>query len=128
MEENYVYPIKVEKEEGVYNISFVDFPDLMTCVDNEEDIITEAQELLAVPIIDYKDRNIELPKSTKNLKDSIYVQVWLPYYRTKVKEIYVKKTLTIPSWLDMLAKENKINFSATLVKGLKEELGLDKKE
>ena len=100
----------------------------MTCVDNEEDIITEAQELLAVTIIDYKDRNIELPKSTKNLKDSIYVQVWLPYYRTKVKEIYVKKTLTIPSWLDMLAKENKINFSATLVKGLKEELGLDKKE
>ncbi len=124
MEESYVYPIKVEKNDECYDISFVDFPDLMTCVENEEEIITEAQDLLGLTIIDYIDRNMELPQSTKNLKDSIYIQVWLPYYRSKVKEIYVKKTLTIPSWLDLLAKEKNINFSATLVKGLKEELGI----
>ncbi|MEI3163752.1 MAG: type II toxin-antitoxin system HicB family antitoxin [Lachnospirales bacterium] len=102
----------------------MDFPDLMSCVENEEEIIPEAQDLLGLTIIDYIDRNMELPQSTKNLKDSIYIQVWLPYYRSKVKEIYVKKTLTIPSWLDLLAKEKNINFSATLVKGLKEELGI----
>jgi antitoxin HicB len=126
MEQNYVYPIKVEKEDGFYDISFVDFPDLVTCVDDEKDIITEAQDLLALTIIDYLDRNIELPQSSKNLKDSIYIQVWLPYYRSKnkVKEVYVKKTLTIPKWLDMLAKERNVNFSAILVKGLKEELGI----
>ena len=126
MEQNYVYPIKVEKEDGFYDISFVDFPDLVTCVDDEKDIITEAQDLLALTIIDYLDRNIELPQSSKNLKDSIYIQVWLPYYRSKnkVKEDYVKKTLTIPKWLDMLAKERNVNFSAILVKGLKEELGI----
>jgi len=55
-----------------------------------------------------------------------YINVWMPYHRTKIKEVYVKKTLTIPVWLDMLAKENNINFSATLVKGLKEELGLSR--
>mgnify|MGYP000442958371 CR=1 FL=1 len=126
MEQNYVYPIKVEKEDGFYDISFVDFPDLVTCVDDEKDIITEAQDLLALTIIDYLDRNIELPQSSKNLKGSIYIQVWLPYYRSKnkVKEVYVKKTLTIPKWLDMLAKERNVNFSAILVKGLKEELGI----
>ena len=126
MEQNYVYPIKVEKEDGFYDISFVDFPDLVTCVDDEKDIITEAQDLLALTIIDYLDRNIELPQSSKNLKDSIYIQVWLTYYRSKnkVKEVYVKKTLTIPKWLDMLAKERNVNFSAILVKGLKEELGI----
>lgn len=126
MDENYVYPIKVEKEGEFYNISFVDFPDLVTCVDDEKDIITEAQDLLALTIIDYLDDNIELPECSKNLKDSIYINVWLPYYRrkSKVKEVYVKKTLTIPKWLDILARGSDINFSAILVKGLKEELGI----
>ena len=36
----------------------------------------------------------------------------------------VKKTLTIPSWLNDLAIENEINFSQILQKALKEELGI----
>jgi post-segregation antitoxin (ccd killing protein) len=40
----------------------------------------------------------------------------------KTKEVYVKKTLTIPMSLDIRARENNINFSATLVKGIKDEL------
>ena len=35
-----------------------------------------------------------------------------------------QKTLTIPQRLDLLAKEKNINFSAVLVNGLKQELGL----
>ena len=38
--------------------------------------------------------------------------------------INVKKTLTIPKWLDEMAKAKNVNFSAILVKGLKAELGL----
>ena len=30
MEENYVYPIKVEREEKFFNISLLDFPEVMT--------------------------------------------------------------------------------------------------
>ena len=41
------------------------------------------------------------------------------------KEIYVKKNVTIPQWLDILAKENKVNYSAALVKGLKIALGME---
>ena len=36
----------------------------------------------------------------------------------------VKKTLTIPSWLNDLAMENNINFSQLLQKALKKELGI----
>lgn len=36
----------------------------------------------------------------------------------------VKKTLTIPSWLNDLAIENNINFSQTLQEAIKEKLGL----
>ena len=56
--------------------------------------------------------------------DVIYIHVWLPYFRNATKEIYVKKNVTIPQWLDLLAKESNINYSAALVKGIKQELGI----
>jgi predicted RNase H-like HicB family nuclease len=126
MEENYVYPIKVEREEKFFNISLLDFPEVMTCVEDEKDVVPEAQDLLALTIIDYKDRNIELPKRTENAEGCLYVQVCLPYYRSKVvKETRVRKSVTVPRWLDMLAKERNINFSETLTNGLKRKLGID---
>lgn len=47
------------------------------------------------------------------------------YCRKIAKEVYVKKNVTIPQWLDILAKERKINYSAALVKGIKMELGIN---
>ena len=56
----------------------------------------------------------------------VYVNLWMPYHRSTIKETYVKKTLTIPAWLDILAKQQNVNFSAVLVAGLKEVLGLSR--
>ena len=55
----------------------------------------------------------------------IYIHIWLPYYRNISKEVYIKKNVTIPQWLDILAKRKKINYSAALVKGLEHELEKD---
>ena len=42
-----------------------------------------------------------------------------------MKIAYTKKTLTIPNYLDMLAKNKNINFSQVLQEALKKELGLN---
>lgn len=134
MEENYVYPIKVKKEDGVFLITFPDFPDQMTDAADEAEVIRSAQEVLALCIIDNEDQGKKNPKPTGEgditLEDGekvIYVHLWMPYFRNLKKEIYVKKTLTIPQWLDIMAKENNINFSAVLVTGLKQKLGIERK-
>lgn len=132
MKENYVYPIKIEKdEEGGILISAPDFPGQMTEAKSEEDVIKSAQEMLAICIIDNEEQGKENPTPTaegdikvKEKEKIIYVHLWMPYFRNMNKEVYVKKTLTIPSWLDILAKEKNVNFSAALVKSLKEELGI----
>ena len=79
-----------------------------------------------------EDRGIENPSPsepgqivTEEGEKLIYVHLWMPYFRQIQKTIYVKKTLTIPKWLDEMAKEKNVNFSAVLVKGLKSELGMD---
>lgn len=126
MKENYIYPAKVTYEEGRCQIQFVDFPN-MVLIDEEsrEDAVRAAQESLALEIIDRENRGQDLPVPNETEIDVIYIHVWMPYYRNLTKEIYVKKNVTIPQWLDLLAKENKVNYSAALVKGLKLTLGIE---
>ncbi|MCR5587784.1 MAG: type II toxin-antitoxin system HicB family antitoxin [Lachnospiraceae bacterium] len=126
MKENYVYPISVKKvEDNLVEFTLIDFPyQVGCCEDDPNDIITSAQELIALNIMDYEDRGAELPKASLDLNDVMYIQVWLPYFRSATKVVYTKKTVTIPSWLDLLAKEKNLNFSAAMVRGIKEELGI----
>lgn len=131
MKENYVYGVVLQKEEDGYLVTFPDFPGQMTQADTEEEAIIAAQEVLALCIRDNEDLGVENPQPKKQeeieLEEGcklVYVHVWMPYFRQVQKVVYVKKTLTIPKWLDEMAKAKDVNFSATLVKGLKQELGI----
>ncbi len=132
MKNNYTYPVLLDKsEEGIINIYFPDFENMVTCIEEGGDYVNEAQDYLAMVIADYEECGKVLPESSmaekielKNRYILLYINIWMPYHRSKIKETYVKKTLTIPVWLDELAKSNNLNFSATLVKGLKEALNL----
>lgn len=126
MKENYVYPARIKKEGTAYQIEFLDFPNVnLIEAESEEEAIHSAQEHLALEILDYESRNKELPNPTENEKDVIFIHIWMPYFRNASKEIYVKKNVTIPQWLDILAKESKVNYSAALVKGIKMVLGIE---
>lgn len=131
MKENYIYAVVLQKEEDGYLITFPDFPDQMTQADTEEKAIEAAQEMLALCISDNEDLGVENPEPKKQeeikLEEGsklVYVHLWMPYFRKMQKVVYVKKTLTIPKWLDEMAKAKDVNFSSILVKGLKKELGI----
>ena len=131
MKENYIYPVIIKKEETGYEISFPDFPEQMTSANTEEEAVIAAQEVLALCISDNeemcKDNPIPTEQEIIKLNEGeklVYVHVWMPYFRQVEKVVYVKKTLTIPKWIDEMAKAKNVNFSAILVKGLKAELGL----
>ena len=131
MKESYVYPAIVGRDGKDFIISFPDFPNQVTYVDTHEEVINAAQEVLALCISDNESTGTECttPSSPESItiKDGerlVYIHVWMPYFRNIEKVVYVKKTLTIPKWLDEMAKQQNINFSATLVKGLKNRLGI----
>ena len=52
------------------------------------------------------------------------VSVDVEEYARKHFEKAIKKTLTIPAWLNDLAVKNHVNFSQTLQKALKEQLNV----
>lgn len=127
MKENYTYPAELTCKDGKVIIRFLDFQDaILIEEETQEDAIRSAQEVLALEILDYESQGKELPNPSTAKGNAIFIHIWMPYFRNASKEIYVKKNVTIPQWLDLLAKENKINYSAALVKGIKAELGIEK--
>lgn len=125
-----MYPVIFDYSEADFvNIIIPDFEGAISSALRDSDVIKEAQDFLALNIVDYEQSSKALPEYSMNVESNndqkvIYVNVWMPYHRSTVKEVLVKKTLTIPSWIDILAKQERINFSAVLVRALKEKLNI----
>ena len=69
-------------------------------------------------------RKITGLKQSKNQFIS-FVSIDMEDYRKKFNNKSIKKTLTIPEWLNYLSEKNNINFSQVLQEALKEKLGID---
>ena len=126
MKENYVYPAVFTKtEQGNIEITFLDFPEIIAEASSTDEALKTAQEALAISILGYLEEKRELPEASFLTEGVIYIQVWMPFFKNMAKEVYVRKSVTIPEWLDILAKKNSVNYSAALVKGIKSELGIE---
>lgn len=55
----------------------------------------------------------------------VLVEVWMPLIRDAIENRAVKKTLTIPKWLNDLAEDKHVNFSHILQEALKARLGIN---
>lgn len=65
-------------------------------------------------------RKIPVPKNSL----LIPIEVDTTLTREREENILVKKTLVIPKYLNELAKDEQINFSATLTEALKDKLDI----
>ena len=89
-------------------------------------LIMQKMELIYIFQI-YQDVGLEIPEPTplekikcKENEKPILVSVWMPLARSEVEVVSVKKTLTLPAWLNKLAEAHNINFSKVLQAGLKD--------
>ena len=52
------------------------------------------------------------------------IDAWMPPFREKMLNKSTSKTVTIPRWLDILARKEKVNYSHLLQESLKNHLGV----
>ena len=124
----FVYPAIFYKEENGYSAVFADFE----CATQGEDLpetIQMAAEAAAGWIIGSIDHQEALPKAsaleTITPEDSGFVSlvyIDLDELAAELMDKPIKKTLTIPAWLNQAAERKNINFSATLKDALMEKL------
>lgn len=127
-----IYPAVFHPEDvGGYS---VDFPDLLGCVtegDTLEEAIRMAEDALRIYLYSLKEDGEAAPEPSDpadiKLSGRDFVSL-VSYdeaaYLKRTDSHSVKKTLTIPAWMDTLARENNLNFSNVLQNAIRHELGL----
>lgn len=127
----YVYPVLFTKENNLYNVSVPDLPGCFTFGETLPEAIEMARDAICMWLCDAEDKGENIPKASliTNLspqKDSFYnlIDADTLEYRKEHDNKAVKKTLTIPSWLNARAEKEGVNFSQVLQDGLKKRLGL----
>lgn len=128
----YIYPAIFEYEKKGISISFPDLPGCISCAKDDEEALYMARDALGLYIVCAEEDGEELPIPTKlnkinlvNNQKITLVEVNMPLFREAVQNSAVKKTLTIPKWLNELAEKNHINFSQVLQTSLKNILNLN---
>ncbi len=127
--ESYEFVAIFDYQEDGINIKFPDLEEAISCASTTKEAIKNAKEVLELVLYHREEENIEIPESTplENIKcleneKTVSVSVWMPLVRNEMEEQAVKKTLTIPQWLNQLAEAQNVNFSKVLQAALKEYL------
>lgn len=111
------FPLIIHNEEGFWG----EFPDVIGCNcsgDSLDEILDDAKKALNLHLLCMIMDDEPLPKATYPTqiatdKDS-FVTIISVELDVKKKDTSIKKTLTIPKWLNDKAIEQNINFSKTL--------------
>ena len=125
----YLYPALFEKEDCGYSVSFPDLEGCVTSGETLEEALEMAQDALCLMLYDMEESGQPAPKSSPVKSISAEGENFVSLvacdtieYRKFYDNKAVKKTLSIPSWLNTMAERDGVNFSAVLQEGLKERL------
>lgn len=138
-----IYPaIFYHEKDGSYSVVFPDLNHLATCGSDLKEAMEMAVDCLAGYVYDAKLHGETLPKPTPvdevdphcedDPEDSYgdsdilvnLVAVDVKAYARDHFNKSVKKTLSIPQWLNDMAVARKLNFSKVLQKALKDEMNI----
>lgn len=132
--DHYIYPAIFKFNDDGISVEFPDLPGCLPCARDADEAIKNAKEAMALHLYGMELDGDEIPEPTpitglspdKN-QAIVLIEVWMPAYRSAIENRAIKKTLTIPKWLNDLAEKENINFSQVLQDALKQNLGLSNK-
>ncbi|MGI6450100.1 MAG: type II toxin-antitoxin system HicB family antitoxin [Desulfitobacteriia bacterium] len=121
-------------EEGGYTVIFPDLPGCVTEGDTLSEAIEMAIDAASGWLLDFLEDKKQIPQASdiKSIIADEYedgftsiIGIDLEEYSKKYGNKAIKKTLTIPAWLNTVAEEKGVNFSQVLQDALKSRLGIN---
>lgn len=128
----YAYPAVFTPESGGgYSVYFPDIEGCYTQGDDMADAIFMAEDALELMLYEYEESGEKIPNPSSpkdiELNDGeivSYVSADTLKYRKVFNDKAVKKTLSIPEWMNEAAIKENINFSQVLQDALRQRLNL----
>ena len=131
--EKLFYPALFHKsEEGGFWISFPDFPECFTEGDDMKQAYEMTVEALGLALVNRKEEKEEIPdpadldKIQNEDGTIVIVEFDMLEYQRKHNSKAVKKTLSIPEWLNEEAVSMGVNFSQVLQEALMSKLNISR--
>lgn len=131
MKDYYRYVAVLEHGDSEISVYFPDLDGCITNGDTVDEAIQCANDVLKLHLygMEQDDDPIPTPSAITSLSlDSnevpVLIDIYMKPFREKMNEKFVKKTLTIPNWMNTMAEEKGINFSKTLQEALVQKLEL----
>lgn len=128
------YPIVMTPDDSGYTVYIPDF-DANTQGEDLADAIEMARDAISMMGIDMEDdkKPLPTPSEAKSVEVDTHdivtlVDVDFDEYRRRHEMRYIRKNVTIPSWLNEVAERAGINFSFTLQEALKTTLHVEDAE
>ena len=130
--DRYIFPAIFDYSEDGISIEFPDLPGCLPCANHTEEALKNSQEAMALHLYSMEKDGDVIPESspitqlrTESNQAVVLVDVWMPAFRDQMENKAIKKTLTIPKWLNDLAEQKNVNFSHVLQNALKNYLGIN---
>ena len=128
----YVYPAVITPEEkGMYSVNFPDLEGCYTCGENLAEALYMAEDVLAFTLYDYEKEHKAIPSPSAMKDVATSGDEFVNFIACNTLECQkrnnnkaVKKTLSIPEWLNEAATAAGVNFSQVLQDALKRQLNL----
>lgn len=128
----YIYPAVFTPEaEGGYSVTFPDIEGCFTCGNDLEEALSMAKDALSLMLVDIEDEKGDIPKASEinslKMKKNEFASLIFAdtmVYRQTLNNTAVKKTLSIPAWLNQAATAAGINFSQVLQDALRAQLNM----
>ncbi len=127
----YVYPAIFTPEPEGYSINFPDLESCYTSAPTLEEGMEMAADVLCLTLYGLEEAGKTIPAASdlRDVKTAgeefvSLVRCDTIEYRRFYDNRAVKKTLTIPAWLNTMAERNGVNFSMVLQTALKHELNI----
>lgn len=128
----YVYPAVFTKEEKGYSVSFPDVSGCYTDADTLEEAMIRAKDALCLMLYSAEEEGTEIAPASDIMSVEVGKDEFTSLiacdtieYRRFFDNKAVKKTLTIPQWLNKMSEEAHLNFSAVLKEALMQKLGIE---
>ena len=120
----YVYPVVLFQDEGKIGVSVPDLPGCHTFGDDKADALLMAKDAMEMWLWDAENNTEAIPPASDALDISdgqtmTLVAADTDEWRRANDTRAVKKTLSIPSWLNAQAEKANAPFSQILQEGLK---------
>ncbi len=132
MKDTYIFPAVFEQTESGIAIEFPDLPGCLPCAETAEAAVKNAKEAMMLHLYGMEEDGEDIPEPTQFTQIKLdanqtimLVEAFMPPFREKLHKKFVKKTLSLPSWINAEAEHAGINFSAVLQEALIEKLHLN---